>query len=107
MTGMIDDKRKTDRRELGERREDKPNSIAIERRQTQRRIMPERRQWHGLLFKTTTSLVKLEEWLDANAKGKWHIGIEDLDDKRQAKTIKIAFQLDSDKQSFVFQFGKK
>ena len=55
----------------------------------------------GVEFKTSGSVVKVEEWLEANAVGKYTIGLGGIDDQSQEKTLIIMFQLESDKTSFL------
>ena len=55
----------------------------------------------GIEFKTNGSIMELEEWLETNSEGKFTIGIEDMDDKRESKTLIIMFQFGQDKAKFL------
>jgi hypothetical protein len=55
----------------------------------------------GVEFKTNGSIMELEEWLELNSEGKFTIGIEDIDDKRESKTLIIMFQFEQDKAKFL------
>mgnify|MGYP000038225936 CR=1 FL=1 len=55
----------------------------------------------GIEFKTNGSIMELEEWLETNSEGKFTIGIEDMDDKRESKTLIIMFQFEQDKAKFL------
>tara|TARA_B100000315_G_C14587549_1_gene593902 strand:+ start:1653 stop:1976 length:324 start_codon:yes stop_codon:yes gene_type:complete len=65
-------------------------------------------QLTGIEYRTTGSATEIEEWLEANAKGKCIVGIEEMDDQHHVKTLKILFELEEDKAIFLAEYsGKK
>jgi hypothetical protein len=62
---------------------------------------------HGVVYRTSESLLKIEDWLDDNIVGKWSIGVEGMDDMLQKKTIKIVFKEADDKRKFMVEYGGK
>lgn len=66
-----------------------------------------KRKIYGVEFSTTEALATLEDWLGANCQGKWSIGLEDMDEKREKKTVKILFHEEGDKLRFVAKFARK
>ncbi len=60
----------------------------------------------GVIFTMASSLVELEEWLDANCEGTWNVALDDLDDSLVTKTVKIMFELESDKLSFKAEYSR-
>lgn len=65
-----------------------------------------RRTVHGVEYVTTGSLSDLEDWLDNNCQGKWSLGLEGMDEKREKKTVKILFQEEGDKLRFIATFSR-
>ena len=66
-----------------------------------------KRKIYGVEFSTTEALATLEDWLSANCQGKWSIGLEDMDEKREKKTVKILFHEEGDKLRFVAKFARR
>lgn len=66
----------------------------------------ERRMSYGVLYRTTESAMNVEDWLDANATGEFSVGVEDLESRRQLKTLKIVFDNELDKKHFIENFQK-
>ena len=66
-----------------------------------------RRFAYGVQYVTADSLTSLEDWLDANCQGKWSLALEDMDENRVKKTVKILFEEEGDKQRFIAQFARR
>jgi len=101
---MDSEKRKdtVDRREIGERRLDEiffgdaDHRIIADRRHGSRRKLT-----CGILFSTPGAVGQVEDWLDEHCKGDWSLNIENMDDDLIKKSLKILFELETDKQRFV------
>lgn len=73
-----------------------------------RRDLPggEQRRWTcGLIYKTHSSTTIVENWLESHATGEWVVALEDMDENREGKTLKILFEQEQDKKAFVAQFA--
>jgi hypothetical protein len=66
------------------------------RRSTDRRVLR-----YGLLYAMSRPVAEVEEWLDTHCDASWNVMLEDLDDNLERKTIRVLFELESDKQNFV------
>ena len=66
-----------------------------------------KRKIYGVEFSTTEALTTLEDWLEANCLGKFSLGLESMDEKREKKTVKILFYDEGDKHRFVAKFAKR
>jgi hypothetical protein len=66
-----------------------------------------RRTVYGVEYVTADSLSSLETWLVNNCQGKWSLGLEDLDESRVKKTVKILFEEAGDKQRFIANFARR
>jgi|GEM_PF-3421415 hypothetical protein len=65
----------------------------------------ERRGWKfGLIFRTNESFRLIENWLEDNCKFQWGLTLEDMDDSLNARSYKVMFDDEEDKQAFVQQF---
>lgn len=62
---------------------------------------------HGVEYVTADTIASLEKWLEANCRGKWSIGLADMDEKRVKKTVRILFAEAEDKQRFVANFARR
>ena len=51
-------------------------------------------------------MTAIEEWLDECAEGRWSATLEDLDPKRKQKTLKLSFELESDKMMLVANISR-
>ena len=92
---MFFDRRKKQRRDGNDRRENNERRIA------------ERRGWpYGVLFRTRLPMTAIEEWLDECAEGRWSVTLEDMDLKRKQKTLKLSFELESDKMMLIANFSR-
>jgi hypothetical protein len=60
-----------------------------------------------IIFKTSESLIELEDWMEGNIQGRWSMSIEDLSDDRSVKTLRIAFETLAEKERFKAAFQKK
>lgn len=68
----------------------------------------ERRKWrYGVLFRTRLPMTTIEDWLNECAEGRWWVALEDLDTKKRQKTLKLSFELESDKLMLVAKFSPK
>lgn len=54
----------------------------------------------GIKFKTSTPISAIEDWLEANCKGEWDIGIEDITTGLGQKSVAVYFETDDDKEAF-------
>ncbi len=75
-----------------------------------RRDLPggDQRRWTcGLIYKTFSSTTIVENWLESHATGQWVVALEDMDEKREGKTLKILFEHEQDKQAFATEFAKR
>lgn len=73
-----------------------------------RRDLPggDRRKWAcGVIYKTHSSTTIVERWLEEHAAGDWSLSLEDFDDDREGKTLKILFEQERDKQLFAAEFA--
>ncbi len=61
---------------------------------------------YGVLYRTTESAMKVEDWLESNSIGDFSIGVEELQSKRQLKTLKIVFDDENDKKNFIDNFQR-
>jgi hypothetical protein len=74
----------------------------------QERRGKDRRQWtFGVLYRTVFPLSRVEDWLELNTKGRWAVALEDIGEGFTSKTVKVSFELESDKNAFVAQFGRQ
>jgi hypothetical protein len=74
-----------------------------------RRDLPggKKRAWTcGVIYKTSSSTTLIERWLEEHASGDWSLALENIDDAREAKTVKIFFVEPRDKPAFAAHFGK-
>ena len=77
---------------------------AAQSEKVDRRDLPggKSRNWVcGVRYKTSTSKVLLERWLEEHATGEWALTLEDLDDNREVKTVKVLFAKEADKAAFT------
>lgn len=98
---MFWDRRKKDRRE----EKSKETSDQDRRGQPEK---SERRRWTcGILYKTSIPVTELEAWLDANAEGRWAVGLEGMGEELSSKVLKIMFEDQSDKNAFIEAFSRR
>lgn len=96
-----------DRRSGRERRSDADGWDAderrefIERRQAERRVLR-----YGVMFSTERQISVIEDWLDHRCHGEWSIVLDGLDETLRKKRIRIHFELESDKDTFVLDFRR-
>jgi len=91
----------SDRRETDERRSDEIFFGDADRRSAARRQGLARKLTCGILFSTPGAVAEVEDWLDDHCKGDWSLNIEGMDDDLVKKSLKILFELETDKQRFV------
>ena len=60
---------------------------------------------HGVFYETDDSLDALYEWLGGRCRGKWSAGLEQADKSQAKKSVKVLFELESDKNSFMQELG--
>ena len=96
---MFWDRRKKDRRE---KKDDTPGK---DRREGGEKS--DRRQWTcGILFKTSIPVFEIESWLDANADGSWKVALEGIGEELSSNVLKIMFEDQEDKSTFVEAFSR-
>ena len=66
-----------------------------------------KRKIYGVEYSTTEALTTLEDWLNANCQGKFSLGLEGMDEKREKKTVKILFHEEDDKLRFIAKFARR
>ncbi len=78
-----------------------------------RRTTPERRSSadrHSMtcdvMCKTSGAISKIEDWLDERCEGKWNIRLQDMDDKLITKSLRVMFELASDRKNFLDYYVK-
>jgi hypothetical protein len=96
------------KRQAGDRRSavERRHSIAPwgggERRRANRRNASDRRGLpFGVFYKTAEPLAVLYDWLRDQCAGKWSVGIEPAGDDPFKKSVKVLFELEADKDSFM------
>ena len=57
------------------------------------------------LFQTTLPMGDFERWLLGNAKGRWGVGLESFDAALSSKVLKIMFESEGDKNTFIDHFS--
>ena len=85
----------TERKEGGEPPDGEDQRQLGERRSADRRVLR-----FGLLYTMSGPTSEAQDWLDDNCDGKWGMTLEDLDENLERKTIRVLFELESDKQNF-------
>lgn len=88
------------RTEIDRRKSDKPYDGPDRRHGGDRRGLS-----FGLRFTTGRRLSDLEEWLDDNCGGGYHLAIEDMSEDLGRKTVRVAFSRDEDRQKFRQHFA--
>lgn len=97
---MFWDRRKKDRRDR--KGKETPDE---ERRGTTEKS--ERRRWTcGILYKTSIPVTEIEAWLEANANGRWAVGLDSIDEGL-IKVLKIMFEDQADKEAFIAAFSSR
>ena len=46
-------------------------------------------------------IAEVEDWLENHCGGAWSMMLEDLDEGLEHKTIRVLFEIESDKQKFI------
>ncbi len=65
-----------------------------------------RKMKHGVLYTCYGAIAEVEDWLDDQCEGDFHLVIEEIDDDLVRKSLKIMFEKETDKSVFVEQFAK-
>ena len=95
-------------RRAGDRRNRQPPEARAPDRRGAQGGTPERRQWTcGILFRTSLPVDDIERWLEANAAGRWAVGLEGIEEQLHAKVLKIMFEKPEDKQDFMDAFSRR
>ena len=84
-----------DRKEGGEPPDGIDRGQQGNRRSAERRVLR-----YGLLYTMSGPASEAQDWLDDNCDGRWGMTLEDLDEGLERKTIRVLFELESDKQNF-------
>ena len=66
------------------------------RKATDRRGLP-----FGVFYKTNKPMAILYDWLGAHCYGKWSVGLEQAEDNPLKKAVKVLFELENDKDTFM------
>ena len=91
-----------DRRSLAERRAGgEPSDGEDQRERSDRRDADHRVLRYGLLYTMSRPIAEVEDWLETHCGGVWSVMLEDLDDGLERKTIRVLFEIESDKQKFM------
>jgi hypothetical protein len=91
-----------DRRERTDRRRTIVPWSGLERRQGNRRQAIDRRGLpFGVHYKTSEPLAILYDWLRDHCYGKWSVGIEPAGSDPFKKAVKVLFEMESDKDTFM------
>ncbi len=97
-----DEKSGSDRRTQGDRRSTVAPWTGVERRKSNRRMTADRRGLpHGIFYKTNDPLADLYNWLSDQCYGKWSVGLEEQAEGATKRTVKVLFELESDKNNFM------
>ncbi len=62
---------------------------------------------YGVQYITSDPISGIEDWLNMHCRGKWTVALEDMDENRVKKTLKILFEEPEDKQNFIANFSKR
>lgn len=96
-----------DRRSGADRRQVNENSGDAQRRETGDRRQGDRRKMScGVRFATTRSITLIEEFLDAECKGDWHVVLDGIDDDLIKKWVRLMFEFEEDKSRFLERFRR-
>ncbi len=60
----------------------------------------------GVRFATTRSVTVIEDFLDAECTGDWHVVLEDIDEDLTRKQVRLMFELEEDKNRFLERFRR-
>lgn len=92
----------SDRRAHADRRSAIAPWTGDERRSGNRRQAADRRGLpFGVHYKTSEPLAVLYDWLRDHCYGKWSVGIEAVGSDPFKKAVKVLFELESDKDTFM------
>jgi hypothetical protein len=95
-------------RRVGDRRNRKSQEERAPDRRRAQGVASERRQWTcGILFRTSLPVDEIERWLEANATGRWAVGLEGIEEQLYAKVLKIMFENPEDKREFMDAFSRR
>jgi hypothetical protein len=93
---------------VGTKRPAAPGTSATEK--VSRRDLPggKDHQWScGVIYKTASSTTIIERWLEDHSSGAWSVALEDFDENREVKTLRILFTHEADKAAFLSEFTKR
>jgi len=95
-------RKSSDRRTHSDRRRTIAPWTGDEYRKANRRNAIDRRGLpFGVFYKSTEPLPVLYAWLRNNCGGKWSVGIEEAEEEAVKKTLKVLFEQESDKDTFM------
>ena len=60
----------------------------------------------GVLYSTAGAVADIEDWLDDNCKADWSLVVDGMDDALVKKSLRIMFELETDKTKFVNDFAR-
>jgi len=61
----------------------------------------------GVLYTCYGSLIDVEDWLDGHCQGAFSFAIDQIDEDLVKKTVRIMFELESDKALFISGYIQK
>jgi len=61
----------------------------------------------GVLYNCYGAIGEVEDWLDDYCEGDFNLVIEGMDDDLVKKSLKIMFELETDKSRFIEDYAKK
>jgi hypothetical protein len=67
----------------------------------------QRRLSYGVLFSTVGAVADVEDWLDESCAGDWSLSVEGMDDALIKKSLRIMFELETDKLRFINDFARR
>jgi len=95
-------RKSSDRREHVDRRSTVAPWTGAEHRQANRRNAMDRRGLpFGIFYKSSEPLAVLYDWLRDHCSGKWSVGIEQIAEEQVRVSVKVLFELEGDKDTFM------
>ncbi len=90
------------RRDVDDRRQsDEPFEGEDRRTTPERRLGADRRSMtYDVTCKTSGAITRIEDRLNERCVGKWNIRLQGMDDKLITKSLRIMFELESDRKNF-------
>ncbi len=66
-----------------------------------------RRMTCGILYSCYGTIGEVEDWLEDHCQGDFDLMLEGMDEDLVRKSLKIMFELEADKATFISQFAKQ